>query len=206
MTHSSYANEEGLPDDNERLEFLGDAVLELVVSQEAYLRYPEADEGQLTTIRAMLVNERSLAAIAREMGLDAYLMLGKGEDMQGGRDRDSLLSDAFEALVGAVFLDAGFKPAQRVILDQLDNRWPDAPQSKKTKDHKSKLQEVTQARFRDRPVYVFAGSSGPEHEKIFESKITLPEGEEFVGSGTSMKKAEQDAARLAIEYLGDEPE
>ncbi|MBG0791149.1 MAG: ribonuclease III [Desulfovibrionaceae bacterium] len=201
LTHSSYANEQDGFDDNERLEFLGDAVLELCISEEGFRRFPSVAEGQLTRIRSQLVKERSLAAIARSLKLDRYIRLGRGEELQGGRERDALLADAFEAVMGAVFLDGGFEAAKASILVIFEDLWPEEAMVPEAKDYKSRLQEVAQERFRDRPVYVLAGTSGPEHEKIFSVDVTLPEGEVFRGTSTSVKRAEQTAARTALDYL-----
>ncbi|AMK09665.1 MAG: ribonuclease III [Pseudodesulfovibrio sp.] len=204
LTHSSFANEQDGNDDNERLEFLGDAVLELCISEEGFRRYPTAQEGQLTRIRSQLVKEQSLAAIARDLKLDKYIRLGRGEELQGGRDRDALLADAFEALLGAVFLDGGFDVARRTVLAIFEDQWPARAVIPETKDYKSRLQEVAQELFRDRPVYVLAGTSGPEHEKLFEVDVTLPGGEKFRGVGTSVKRAEQEGAHLALQFLEEE--
>lgn len=204
MTHSSYANEQDGNDDNERLEFLGDAVLELCISEEGFRRYPTAQEGQLTRIRSQLVKEQSLAAIARDLKLDKYILLGRGEELQGGRERDALLADAFEALLGAVFLDGGFDVARRTVLRIFEDQWPARAVIPETKDYKSRLQEVAQELFRDRPGYVLTGTSGPEHEKLFEVDVTLPGGESFRGVGTSVKRAEQEGAHLALQFLEEE--
>lgn len=204
LTHSSYANEQECNADNERLEFLGDAVLELCVSEEGFRRFPNAPEGQLTRIRSQLVKEKSLAVIAHDLGLDRYVRLGRGEEQQGGRERDALLADAFEAVMGAVFLDAGFEEAKRVILRLFEDRWPEPSTLTEAKDYKSRLQEVAQERFKDRPVYVLSGTSGPEHEKVFIVDATLPGGGVFRGEGTSVKRAEQEAACKALEDLGEE--
>lgn len=202
LTHTSYANEQELVgEDNERLEFLGDAVLELVISAEAYLRYPEVREGQLTRVRSTLVKEKSLAGLARDIGLDRFIRLGRGEEAQGGRERDSLLADAMEAVFGAVFLDGGFEVARKVILEAFADRWPESAEGPGAKDYKSRLQEVTQQLLKDRPTYVLSGSSGPEHEKVFEVTLTLPDQRIFVAEGASMKKAEQSAARKALKEL-----
>ncbi|CCH49162.1 ribonuclease III [Pseudodesulfovibrio piezophilus] len=203
LTHSSYANEQEGYADNERLEFLGDAVLELCISEEGFKRYPCAPEGQLTRIRSQLVKEKSLASLARELQLHQYVRLGKGEEIQGGRDRDALLADTFEALLGAVFLDGGFDAAKKTILLIFENEWPERAMLPETKDYKSRLQEVSQERFKDRPVYVLAGTSGPEHEKLFDVDATLPTGEVFRGQGTSVKRAEQYAAAKALASLSD---
>ena len=204
LTHSSYANEQEGNADNERLEFLGDAVLELCISEEGFKRFPCAPEGQLTRIRSQLVKEKSLAAIARGLGLSSHVLLGRGEEQQGGRDRDALLADAFEAVMGAVFLDAGFEAARNTILRLFEDLWPEQAVLPETKDYKSRLQEVAQERFRDRPVYVLSGTLGPEHEKVFRVDATLPTGEVFRGEGTSVKRAEQEAARQALDYLEEE--
>jgi ribonuclease-3 len=203
LTHSSHANEQGGGgiEDNERLEFLGDAVLELVVSRELYERYPEAAEGNLTRIRSSLVKEAALAEVAREIRLDQHLLLGKGEEGQGGRNRDALLADGLEALIGAVFLDGGFEPAMRVVLDLLQERWPRTLSIPRPRDYKSRLQELTQHLYKDRPVYSLLGASGPEHEKIFEVSVCLPTGEMFTAMESSLKRAEQGAAAQALHRL-----
>ncbi|WP_028571937.1 ribonuclease III [Desulfonatronum lacustre] len=202
LTHSSYANESpGRGQSNERLEFLGDAVLELSITEELYVRYPEANEGQLTTFRAMLVNEGVLAGLSRKLKIDRVLLLGHGEENQGGRQRQSLLSDAFEALLGAIFLDGGYAVAKQWALERFVGLWPRQMELPVEKDHKTKLQELTQQHCRDRPVYVLEGSSGPEHERTFHILLKLPTGEEFRDSGSSVKKAEQNAARQAMVFL-----
>lgn len=202
LTHSSYANESpGRGQSNERLEFLGDAVLELCISEELYIRYPDVDEGQLTMYRSMLVNERALAKLARKLELDRALFLGRGEDSQGGRNRPALLSDAFEALLGAIFLDAGYHGAREWVRQCFAGLWPTATIIAVDKDYKTRLQELTQQRFKDRPTYVLEDTSGPEHERVFHVLLRLPTGEEFREQGTSMKKAEQQAARSALLHL-----
>ncbi|WP_319778615.1 ribonuclease III [Maridesulfovibrio sp.] len=202
LTHSSWANEQPEPvEDNERLEFLGDAVLELCVTEELYKRFRDAHEGQLTKIRSKLVKEKSLAAIARELGLNEFLKLGKGEEAQGGRTRSSLLADAMEGVIGAVFLDGGYAEARDFIMRIFDDKWPESFKIESSKDFKSKLQEVTQARFKERPTYVLTGTKGPEHEKIFMVDLNLPDGKSFDSEGSSLKKAEQTAAAKALEYL-----
>ncbi|CCO23848.1 ribonuclease III [Maridesulfovibrio hydrothermalis] len=202
LTHSSWANEQAVPvEDNERLEFLGDAVLELCVTEELFKRFKDAHEGQLTKIRSKLVKEKSLAAIALELELNDFLLLGKGEEAQGGRTRSSLLADAMEAVIGAVFLDGGYPEAHSFILRIFDDKWPQTCKIESSKDFKSKLQEVTQAMFKERPTYVLTGTKGPEHEKVFMVRLNLPNGEIFESDGTSLKKAEQTAAARALEHL-----
>ncbi|SDB01965.1 ribonuclease-3 [Desulfonatronum thiosulfatophilum] len=202
LTHSSFANESaGRGQSNERLEFLGDAVLELCITEELFARYPDANEGQLTTFRAMLVNEAVLADLTRKLRIDQALLLGRGEENQGGRHRQALLSDAFEALLGAVFLDGGYATAKEWVVEQFADLWPKQVEVTVEKDHKTKLQELTQQNFRDRPSYVLEGSSGPEHERTFHVLLKLPSGDEFRSSGSSVKKAEQNAAKQALMFL-----
>jgi len=199
LTHSSFANE---ADDgglhNERLEFLGDALLSLCVSSELFTRFPDAREGDLTRLRSRLVNASSLAALARVIGIDAYLRLGRGEESQGGRNRDSLLGDALEAVLGAVYEDGGFAPAWELVRRLFAEHWPAALDRDVRKDFKSQLQEIVQQKYRDRPVYTLSASHGPEHAKLFEVRLTLPDGQIFVADGYSLKRAEQEAARNAL--------
>ncbi len=202
LSHSSWANERGCPaESNERLEFLGDAVLELCVSQEIFLRYADADEGLLTKVRSRLVKTTTLAEVARAFGLDRSLRLGRGEEAQGGRERDGLLADSLEALLGAVFLDGGFDAAQELVLRLLGPRFPETASIAPAKDYKSRLQEITQETHRERPVYSLADASGPEHSKVFAVEVVLPGGQRFKAEGGSLKKAEQAAAALALATL-----
>lgn len=202
LTHSSYANERGGPErNNERLEYLGDAVLELTVSRELYLRFPEVREGELTRMRARLVNMGALARVAGELGLGPLLLLGRGEESQGGRERKAILSDVFEALLGAVFVDGGFDAAAAWVARAFEGRWPKRVDSQRAKDAKSALQEVTQKRWRERPVYSLEGSEGPEHAKVFRVRVTLPGGGSYAATGQSVKRAEQEAAEQALKDL-----
>lgn len=201
LTHSSWANENGgTAAHNERQEFLGDAVLELCVSWELFTRFSQAREGDLTRMRSRLVSTGALAELARELGLERSLLLGRGEESQGGRDRDTLLSDALEAVLAAVFEDGGHAAACRVVGHIFRNRWPQAVERTPGKDFKTRLQEATQRTHKDRPVYVLVGSHGPEHAKCFEVRLDLPDGTSFTASGPSLKRAEQEAARVALEY------
>lgn len=202
MTHSSWANEQPeYVEHNERLEFLGDAVLELCVTEELFTRFPDAREGDMTRMRARLVSKPALAERARELRLEQHLRLGRGEESQGGRERGSLLSDALEALLGAVFLDGGYERARTVVGHVLAAHWPSDADGRRSKDCKSRLQEVTQKLFRERPVYVLVGSSGPEHEKCFEVRLHLPDATVYTAVGHSVKRAEQLAAGIALHSL-----
>lgn len=204
LTHSSYANEQPCGENNERLEFLGDAVLELVTSEILYNKFPDAPEGALTRMRSRLVSEPALAEVARDLEMEQCILLGRGEDKQGGRDRNSLLSDALEAVFGAVFLDGGFAAAQHSIKAAFGDRIPNICDSGRIKDYKTRLQETTQRMFKERPVYTLLGSSGPEHNKVFEVEVLLPDETVITAEGQSMKKAEQQAAGKALEYLQDQ--
>ncbi|MGE4537815.1 MAG: ribonuclease III [Desulfovibrio sp.] len=204
LTHSSYANERGeAAKHNERLEFLGDAVLELSVSEELFARFPESPEGELTLLRSQLVNESSLAAMALRLSLEDHILLGKGEENQGGRTRPSLLSDAFEAVIGALFLDGGYAAAKRFVDATFADVWPVRSVAPKTRDYKSRLQEYTQKVHKARPVYTLLGSEGPEHDKRFTVRLELPDGRGLKAVEKSVKKAEQMAARLALEKIAD---
>lgn len=202
LTHSSFVNEtDEVHGHNERLEFLGDAVLELCVSEELFKRFSRAREGELTRLRAQLVSKPALADLALELKLDRHIRLGRGEEEQGGRTRSSLLSDALEALLGAVFLDGGYETVKHVVYSILAAHWPSQAGEEKIKDNKSRLQELTQQLFRERPVYALLGSHGPEHDKIFEVSVTLPCGDVLHATGPSVKRAEQTAAGIAIDLL-----
>lgn len=201
ITHSSWANESNSGiSHNERLEFLGDAVLELCISWELFTRFPDAREGDMTRLRSRLVSTRALAELAHELGLERCLKLGRGEESQGGRTRDTLLSDALEAVLGAVFEDGGHEAASAVVNHIFQSRWPQGLEHTPVKDFKTRLQEATQRTHKDRPIYALVGSHGPEHAKCFEVRLELPDGHTFTAQGPSLKRAEQEAARLALEF------
>ena len=199
LMHSSYVP--GVGGDNERMEFLGDAVLELCVSEELFFRFPNMQEGQLTKSRASIVCESALFEAAKGVGLGEYLLLGHGEDASGGREKPSILSDAFEAVIAAIYLDGGFIPARvfirRFVLPLLDL-------SEKTfeKDHKTRLQELIHAKTHGKQVtYRLAGETGPDHEKTFTMQALL-DGEILgEGSGRSKQSAGQAAAADALSRL-----
>lgn len=197
MMHSSYTNELHLPkyECNERQEFLGDAVLELVSSEYLFAELPQVSEGELTKTRASMVCEPSLALCARDIGLGDYLLLGKGEEATGGRLRDSITSDAMEALIGAIYLDGGFEPAKAFILKYI---LTDLEDKKLFYDSKTILQEMVQASKEGAVSYQLVGENGPDHSKVFEVEVRI--GEKFYGTGEgrSKKAAEQQAAYHAI--------
>ena len=197
MIHSSYANEKHLPKYkcNERLEFLGDAVLELVASEFLFYENRKMPEGELTKTRASMVCEPALAFCAKELDLGVYLLLGKGEDATGGRERNSVTSDALEALIGAIYMDGGFANAKefihRFILDDLENKTLFF-------DSKTILQEIVQANFKSSITYRLSGEMGPDHEKSFRVAVYIGEEEYGIGVGHTKKAAEQVAAYQSI--------
>ena len=197
LTHSSYSNEHrlGKLNNNERLEFLGDAVLEVVSSEFLYKKYPERPEGELTKQRASMVCEQTLALCARDLELGSYLLLGRGEDMTGGRERASVTSDAMEAMIGAIYLDGGFANAKeyidRFILNDIENK-------QLFFDSKTILQEIVQGEMECEPVYELTGEEGPNHNKKFTVQVLIREQVYGTGSGRTKKAAEQEAAYAAL--------
>ena len=200
LTHSSYANEKGMKKTayNERIEFLGDAVLELASSDFIYKNNPEMPEGDMTKLRAKLVCEDSLALSARSISLGDYLLLGKGELITGGNNRNSILSDAFEAVIGAIYLDGGFNEAysfiEKHLLNEYDNR-------KDVIDSKTALQEIVQSRYGKSVTYQVIGEEGPEHCKHFTVAAYIGEKQMASGQGNSKKSAAKDAAYKTIKML-----
>lgn len=209
LTHKSYANEnpgrsEG---DNERLEFLGDAVLEFVISNMLMEAFPHHSEGELSKIRASLVSEPSLAAIARELELGRQLLMGKGEIKSGGPEKNSILSDGLEAILAAVYLDSrepeGVQAIARVIHSLFQDRIRAAEQDAGSSDYKTKLQEMVQNRYKDTVEYIIVQEAGPDHEKQFVAAVTFRQTEFGRGAGRSKKQAEQAAAKQALDdYRG----
>lgn len=201
LTHSSFVNEANLEiEHNERLEFLGDSVVGLYTSQELFKRFPNNREGELTHMRARLVSGNALGERALEVGLDKYLRLGRGEEYQGGRTRTALLANAFEAFVGAVFLDGGYEAARNLLERVSERAWNSISCNERSKDNKSLLQELMQQEFKVRPQYDLINSDGPEHKKKFQVTVTLPNGDVLQATGSTLKQAEQIAAGLALEH------
>ncbi|ORJ63334.1 ribonuclease III [Geothermobacter hydrogeniphilus] len=203
LTHKSYANEHRPEEaqDNERLEFLGDAVLDLVVSEALHSRQPLLSEGEMTRIRAEVVSEKGLSFLARDLGVGKRLRLGRGEELTGGRDKDSLLADATEALFGAVFCDGGFDAARKVILGLLEQLITRAVDTKSGLDAKTRLQEILQARHGQLPSYVLAGSEGPDHDRSYLVEVRFQGETIAAGRGRTKKQAEQQAAARALRQL-----
>ena len=201
LAHSSYANERWHNSlmSNERLEFLGDSILGMCVAEYLYRTFPDRPEGELTRMRADMVCEKTLAAVAGRIGLGDHLLLGKGEEQGGGRSRNSILADAVESVIAASFLDGGMDAAKQFIQKFI---LVEVPVKKlHNVDYKTALQELVQQKKNQVLTYTLVGESGPDHDKHFEVEVRLNGGVVGLGSGSSKKRAEQDAARTAIEAL-----
>jgi ribonuclease-3 len=203
LVHTSYVNERPGREleSNERLEFLGDAVLGVVVAHRLYELRPESPEGELTVLRAWLVRQSTLARWARQVGLGPYLMLGRGEARGGGRDRPALLSRGFESVIGAVYLDGGLEGARKVLLPFVDNEVRIGFSPQRVVDAKSRLQQVTQARFESTPIYNMVDHSGPGHAPVFVVEVRAGPEINARGTGHSKRAAQQAAAHAALQML-----
>jgi ribonuclease-3 len=203
VTHKSYAHE--IQDSrvlfNERMEFLGDSVLELIISEHLYSAYIEFSEADLSKIKAYAVQESTLAEISKKLGIGRYLLLGKGEENTGGRKKPSLLSNAFEAVLAAIYLDGGYKKAKLFVLDHLNTKMEELTQNNVIFDFKTKLQEVAQASFGVLPKYVTHKEEGPEHRKIFEVKVYIKDKFFGRGAGKTKKAAAQKAAEEGLKKI-----
>ena len=203
LTHTSYVKGDGRASaHNERLEFLGDAVLELCTSEYLYLRFPDYDEGAMTRLRAQAVCEGALYQVAREYGLGAMLLLGRGEDHSGGREKPSILSDAVEAVIGALYIDGGMEVAKGFIMRFVHNSVADAMGGRLIKAHPTMLQEYVQKRHMGQIVYELTGSSGPDHNKTFTMRVLVAGETAGIGEGRTKQEAGQQAARAALIEFG----
>lgn len=201
LTHSSYASEHDLAysENNERLEFIGDAYLDAIIGNKLYEVMPNQPEGVLSKTRANIVCERSLATIARHIGLGDFLFLGNGEEMYGGREKDSILADAVEAIIGAIIRESGYDCADRVVLKLFEGNILLALQGKLYHDYKTALQEKLQERYKNvRIRYELVSESGPDHRKVFTVQVKVDDAVLATGSGHSKKEAEQEAARKVL--------
>ena len=204
LSHSSYANENrNVHESNERLEFLGDSVLSVIVAEYLFKKFKNLPEGELTKLRAALVCEKSLAGFSREMDLGKYLLLGKGEQQNGGRERPSILADAFEALLAAMYLDGGMEVARRHVMRFVEKEVENHTVGDAFHDYKTQLQEIIQRNREEELIYSLTGESGPDHDKRFTVEVRL--NSNVIGKGTahSKKQAEQDAAKQALELMGE---
>lgn len=200
LTHSSYSNEngEGRLGCNERLEFLGDSLLGFIVAEYLYKHYKDKPEGEMTRLRAELVCEPSLVKVAKRLQLGEHLLLGKGEEQGGGRNRASILADAVEAVIAAIYLDGGKKAAEKFVKKQILDVMG---KEKKISDYKTALQELVQKNGGESPVYRLVGEAGPDHDKVFYAEVLINGQVRGRGSGKSKKEAEQAAAGAALESI-----
>lgn len=204
LAHSSYANEKkGNATSNERLEFLGDSVLSIIVSEYIYKNFPNLPEGQLTRLRASLVCEKTLCSFSKQLGVGNYILLGKGERANGGATRPSILADAFEAILAAIYLDGGMEPAKKHVLRFVKSELSHL-EHENFKDYKTELQEIIQRNPEEKLTYVLIGESGPDHDKNFTVEVHLNSNVIGEGSGHSKKNAEQAAAKKALQLMGIE--
>lgn len=203
LTHRSFLNEQHTTEvkHNERLEFLGDAVLELVVTQYLFENYPKRPEGDLTSFRAALVKTPSLADTALELEMGEYIRMSKGEEATGGRTRPYILANTFEAILGALYLDAGFEKCQEFVKQNLLVKLEDIVEYRLDIDPKSKLQEFAQEKFKYTPNYQLVSETGPDHEKVFTMEVIIEDKPIATGEGNSKQEAEQTAAEAALKLL-----
>ena len=201
LTHRSYTTENSINYDNQRLEFLGDAVVQIIVTDYIYNKYTSKSEGELTAIRSALVKRESLAELAREINLDNYILLGKGELDAKGNKRDSVLCDAFEALIGAIYLDSDVETCRTFLLSLVKKVFPELDSITKNLNPKGYLQEITQKRFSEKPKYKVKESFGPEHDLTYIIEVSLNEKVLAVGQGKNIKAAEKTAALDAIKKI-----
>ncbi|WP_197050068.1 ribonuclease III [Campylobacter sputorum] len=197
LTHKSCKKKHS----NERLEFLGDAVMDLIVAEYLCNKFKDMNEGDLSKLRAALVNEKSFAALASLIDLQNHIILSSAEENNKGRQKPSLLSDAFEAIMGAIYIESGIEKAKEVAINLLKKEYENINLKTISKDYKTRLQEITQATYGKIPQYVLISSKGPDHKKEFTMALMLDNKEISSASGTSKKEAEQNAAKLAIEIL-----
>ncbi len=200
MAHRSWCSENGGVASNERLEFLGDSVLGVAVTDHIYHRYPQHSEGSLAKVRAAVVNTQVLAEVATEVDIGSAVCLGKGEDLSGGRKKTSILADGLEAVLGAVYLDGGMEPASHLVLELLGSRIEHHAAGPGGHDHKTMLQEIAARKFDEVPIYTVSGE-GPDHLRSFDAIVTIGGAERGRGTGKTKKQAEQAAARDAWESL-----
>lgn len=203
LTHKSYINEhrEDGNTHNERLEFLGDAVVDLAISHRLMERFPQAAEGELSRLRALIVNEEGLARVARALNLGELLLLGKGEERTGGRVKSSVLADALEAVIGAVYLSLGLPKVMDVVDTHFSEALDGVADGRSGLDYKTRLQEEVQNRLRIAPRYRVVSETGPDHEKLFEIEVLVGDSLSARATGRSKKEAEQAAARRTLEML-----
>lgn len=205
LTHRSYSAETQLKYDNQRLEFLGDAVLEIILTEFLYHKYPKSPEGVMTKMRSALAQQDSLATLARVYNLGSFMLLGHGEKSSGGTDRDSTLCDLYESILGAIYLDGGLEEARRFVLDGINKTFPEPHQLLLNLNPKGTLQEYSQRKWGQAPTYNVIDSHGPDHSKTFVCEVTIQD-YTAQGTGASRRLAESDAARGVIGQIAAKDE
>ncbi|NPA81279.1 MAG: ribonuclease III [Epsilonproteobacteria bacterium] len=200
LTHKSYKKSYN----NERLEFLGDAVIDLIVGEYLFKKFSKVNEGELSKLRASLVNEKGLEKLAKKIDLGQYIFISLAEENNHGREKPSLLSNAFEAMIGAIYLESGLEKAKEIVLRLLEEVYPKIDLKSVFKDYKTTLQELTQARFGTTPEYSLIGAFGPDHKKEFEIEVSVKGRKLATARGKSKKDAQQKAAQKALEILEKE--
>ncbi len=202
LIHRSYLNEAPSDQkDNERLEYLGDSVLALIVNEYLFKRFEDYVEGDLAKIKSAVVSESTLAKVSNEINLGSYILMGKGEEQSGGRQRPSILANTLEALIGAIYLDSGLKASKQFVLGLLKRDIERIDKLSYLRDPKTTLQEYVQKKYKERPVYEVIRESGPDHQKEFTVRLVIHDSEVAQGTGNSKRKAEMDAARKILERI-----
>lgn len=202
LTHRSFLNENReVPEHNERLEFLGDAVLELIVSDFLFKKYPDRAEGDLTSFRAALVRTDSLAQVAKELGIGENLRLSRGEQESGGNQKEYLLANTFESVLGAIYLDSGYEKCVEFVNRVLLHRIDDIVKHRLDIDNKTKIQELAQSIYKSTPTYEVVKEEGPDHDKVFTVVVKIDGNTVGEGTGSSKQRAEEQAAKIGVEYI-----
>jgi len=202
LVHRSYINESGTNvKDNERLEYLGDSVLGLVVNEYLFKHFEDYHEGDLAKIKSVVVSEDTLAKVAKELNLGSFIQMGKGEEMSGGRKRSSILANTLEAVIGAIYLDSGLKESRRFILGLMKSDVERVDNLTYQRDPKTTLQEYVQKKYKERPQYEVVGEVGPDHQKEFHVRLVINGKEIIVGTGSSKRKAEMQAAEMTLKAI-----
>lgn len=201
LTHKSFSNEHHLKYNNERLEYLGDSIIDFVIAYILFEKFPDSNEGLLSRLRAALVNEKELSNIARHIGLNKYIILGRGEQITAGCNKDSILSNAYEAVIAAIFLDSNIERVTKVIKKHFSHKIDNINSEEIIQDYKTTILIYCQERYRNLPTYELISQTGPEHESIFEARIVINGNEYGRGKGRTKKDAEQEAAKAAIHKI-----
>ena len=201
LSHRSYVNEHNLPDNNEKLEFLGDSILGFVITEFLFKSFPDHSEGSLARIKSFVISENTLSKVAKRINLNKYILIGKGEESSGGRSKKTIISDAFEAFLGAYYLDSNLNKIKNLIINLFKNEIELVIKDKHEKDYKTLLQEFSQKKYKVCPVYNLKSTKGPEHDRTFYVNVSINKSTFGVGEGKSIKDAEKVAAKRAYNKI-----